>query len=261
MIIYTERITTGTNCTSQYTTDIRYIKGFDNLVADAPFYPPLIQFSVPTSLSSADATKAQKGDRELIYHRSSSSFSLVLNHLPLFDADRLTVCVASTELPKACPTFDAWLAFYWITLHISPRTASFYRTNFRPQFKRRHLCLGKNLYPTPTKQNTLTCKILSRTSTSWYPVLFWHPSAYRRSTAASPSSMFFLNVCWPFHPLASGCHINDISGEKFPKLFSITEFLRLVFSRRSQPSGAQNFKPNYSLFGFKRKHDCVLPFI
>ena len=87
---------------SQFSTDICYIRGSENSVADALSRVSVgaIQSDRPTIIDFQAKTLAQQGDQELT-HLKSGTTSLVLRSMPLPTADTCTlVCATSTGNPR-----------------------------------------------------------------------------------------------------------------------------------------------------------------
>lgn len=83
---------------SQFTSDIRYIKGSSNLIADALSRHHLNYIANPLSFSWCEIAKAQKDDPDLA--RCQTSSSLKLQEFPLPDGDGHIICDTTTGKPR-----------------------------------------------------------------------------------------------------------------------------------------------------------------
>lgn len=86
---------------SQFTTDIRYIKGADNAVADAlsRMRVDALQEKCSPVVDFKEMAVAQQEDPELLQQQSSPS-SLTLNAVPMPMSDATLVCDTSTGVPR-----------------------------------------------------------------------------------------------------------------------------------------------------------------
>ena len=87
---------------SQFTTDLRHVKGTENVVADTLSRPPMWTPCIPTlkSISGAIA-QAQQTDPELqTLLNSDSSFGMVLQKVPLIATGGEIVCDVSHDLAR-----------------------------------------------------------------------------------------------------------------------------------------------------------------
>ena len=84
---------------SQFTTDIRHIKGENNQVADTLSRLGAIHYNNCPSISFEDISAAQRDDPELTQLQSSST-SLKFQSLPLPTSNNLIVCDVTTGVPR-----------------------------------------------------------------------------------------------------------------------------------------------------------------
>lgn len=82
----------------QFTTDIRYVKGVENVPADALSRISVI--SVPATVPYHDIARSQQGDRELQQLLKSSNTSLKMEALKIQETDLLVFCDTSTGAPR-----------------------------------------------------------------------------------------------------------------------------------------------------------------
>ena len=98
---YTPRQTRHLDFISQFTTDIRHVKGNDNSVADALSRAPVNALQGPDIAVDFDAmARAQATDPELRALQSSSSSSLQLATVPHSSTSVTLVCDMSTGTPR-----------------------------------------------------------------------------------------------------------------------------------------------------------------
>ena len=103
---------------SQFTTDIRHIRGADNAVADAlsRIEANALLNSTPPVIDFPAMAKAQQEDPQLTQLESSSHSSLSLKAIPLVMTDSTILCDVSTGIPRPLvPT--SWRRTVFDSLH------------------------------------------------------------------------------------------------------------------------------------------------
>ena len=85
---------------SQYTTDLRYIKGKDNVVADTLSRPEVDALYTDTTVDFQQLAADQKDDAKLQAELLNSTTSLVLQTFPLITTGGSIICDTSTGSPR-----------------------------------------------------------------------------------------------------------------------------------------------------------------
>lgn len=80
----------------QHTTDIRYVRGTENITADV--LSRLDTIAMPSTLNYEDLAKDQEADEELISLQSSTKHSLVLKKIKMPDSNLELYCDCSTDV-------------------------------------------------------------------------------------------------------------------------------------------------------------------